>query len=85
MEDAGFDTTIKGLLDDAYKAAMVINANNSFTADEVRMMILITNLQSLVKAILTADAEPEVHTLDLKQVALGLMGAIDFASEGISK
>lgn len=84
MEDMGFDATIKALLDDAYASAMAINANNTFTADQVRMMILVTNLQSLTKAILLADAEPEAHTLNLKQVALGLMGAIDFALEDMN-
>lgn len=77
MENIGFDQEIAGLLESAYQAALLIGGQ-VYTSDQIKLMIIATNLESLANTFLMADNDPEGMTLNLKQVALGLFGSSDW-------
>jgi len=79
MDEQGFDSDIRDVLDETFQAALKIGSDH--TPDQLKLMIIATNLEALAKTFLLADDHEEV-TLDLKQVALGLLGSKDWLSEG---
>lgn len=78
----GFDEEIRDLLETAFQAALVIGSG-TYTPEQIKLMIISTNLQSLAKTFLVADDKPDEITLNLKQVALGLLGTSDWVKEGL--
>lgn len=82
MSEGNFDIEIHDLLEAAFQAALVIGAG-SYTPEQIKLMIVATNLQSLANTFLMADSKPDDITLNLKQVALGLLGTSDWVKEGL--
>lgn len=85
MEDeVGFDQEIRNLLERAYQAALKINGNakTKFNPDHIKLMIVTTHMDSLAKALLHAD-EHDVGALDMKKMALGIYGTIDWIREDL--
>lgn len=78
----GFDEEIHDLLETAFQSALIIGGD-SYTPEQIKLMIVATNLESLAKTFLVADSKPDEITLNLKQVALGLLGTSDWVKEGI--
>lgn len=78
----GFDEEIHNLLESAYQEALVIGAG-AYSPEQIKLMIIATNLQSLAKTFLIADSKPDEVTLNLKQVALGLLGTSDWVKKGL--
>lgn len=76
MEDIGFDQEIFSLLEETFKAALSIGGD--YSPEQIKLMIVATNLESLAKMFLVADNKPEEVTLNLKKVALGIMGTSDW-------
>jgi hypothetical protein len=77
-----FDVEIHNLLETAFQSALIIGGN-TYTPEQIKLMIVATNLESLAKTFLFADDKPEEITLNLKQVALGLLGTSDWVKEGL--
>lgn len=82
MEEINFDLEIRNLLEGAYQAALKLNKGQVYSPEQIKMMIVATNLESLAKTFLHAD-ETEEATLDLKKVALGILGTIDWIKEDL--
>lgn len=78
----GFDTEIHDLLESAFQAALIIGSG-VYTPEQIKLMIVSTNLESLARTFLLADDKPDEITLNLKQVALGLLGTSDWVKEGL--
>lgn len=70
--DAELDETMEMVFD-------IIKANpeNTDTDDQLRMRIVASNLRALSTVLLMADENPNIG-LDIKKVALGLLGTSDF-------
>ena len=75
-----YDTAIKEMLDSTFNQGLKF-PNNPYTLDQLRMAIVATNLKGLVNAILMADEKPDEVRMDFKQLALGILGTIDFLTE----
>lgn len=78
----GFDEEIHNLLESAYQDALVIGAD-VYSPEQIKLMIISTNLQSLAKTFLIADSKPDEIMLNLKQIALGLLGTSDWVKKGL--
>lgn len=78
----GFDEEITQLLQETFTQALLIGST-TYTADQIRLMIIATNMQSLANTFLLADNNPEAVNLNLKQVALGLLGTKDWIMENL--
>lgn len=80
----GFDETIKEYLDNALEQVM---AMPTWTAPEyqARLAVLALNLRALANNFLVVDSADGAAplTLDLKKVALGILGTADFAEAGL--
>lgn len=83
-EKIPFDVEIRDILEDTYKKATLIN-DGQYTPEQLKLMILATNLQSLANTFLLADSDPEKIQLNLKQVALGILGSADWIKEGFGE
>ena len=81
--DIPFDVEIRDILEDTYKKATILN-DGQFTPDQLKLMILATNLQSLANTFLLADKSPGEVKMDLKKVALGILGTHDWIQEGFT-
>lgn len=75
-----FDLAIRDLLEETFQAALLMGSTH--TPEQLKLMIVATNLESLANTFLLADEANEVD-LDLKKVALGLMGTSDWVKEGL--
>lgn len=53
------------------------NPDNKDSDDQLRMRIVASNLRALSTVLLLADSRPDMG-LDVKKVALGLLGTSDF-------
>lgn len=82
MSDEGFDLQIHNLLEAAFQSALIIGGG-TYTPAQIKLMIVATNLESLAKTFLLADDAPDEIELNLKQVALGLLGTSDWVKEGL--
>ena len=78
----GFDVEIRNLLNTAFQSALIIGGD-AYSPEQIKLMIVATNLESLAKTFLLADDKPDEITLNLKQVALGLLGTSDWVKEGL--
>lgn len=78
----GLDVEIYDLLENAFQAALLIGGS-TYSREQIKLMIVSTNLESLAKTFLIADDKPDEVTLNLKQVALGLLGTSDWVKEGL--
>lgn len=76
-----FDVEIRNLLEATYQAALKVKSD--LTPDQIKLLIAATNLQSISNTFLLADERPDIQ-LNLKQVALGILGTKDWLEEGIS-
>lgn len=83
MENSGFDSEIYSILEDTYQKALLMN-DGKYTTEQIKLMIVATNLQSLANTFLTADLDDRI-TMDLKQVALGILGTCDWVKEGLDE
>jgi len=70
-----FDDEIKSVLDTTHQ--MGLRMPSPYTPDQLRMAIVGMNLRALVHTLLTADSEDAIK-IDFKQVALGILGTVDF-------
>lgn len=77
--DRGYDEELRDILEGTYQAALLVKS--SYTPDQIKLMILATNLGSIANTFLLADSNPEVK-LNLKQLALGILGTQDWITEG---
>lgn len=82
MEDLNFDQEISTILETTFQQALLISAG-AHTPEQLRLMIVSTNLESLAKTFLIADNQPDTISLDLKKVALGLLGTADWIKDGL--
>lgn len=80
-ESAPFDEEIATMLEGAFRQALVIGGD-AYSDDHIRLLILTTHLKSVVKVFLEADTNPDLQ-LDLKKVALGMLGSIDWIEQGL--
>lgn len=80
MDNTGFDLEIRNLLEAAYQTALLMGSN--YTPDQIKLMMVAKNLESAANTFLMADNNPAI-TLNLKQVALGLLGTQDWIKEGL--
>ena len=78
-----FDLEIRNLLESTFQAALLVGGE-TYTPEQIKLMIASTNLESLAKTFLIADDKPDEVTLNLKQVALGLLGTADWLKENLS-
>lgn len=78
----GFDQEMYKILNDTFKAALLLGSSHS--PEQIKLMIVATNLESLASMFLLADESPELAQLDFKKVALGLMGTGDWVREGLN-
>lgn len=76
-----FDVFIRNTLEETYQQALLIESN--YTPEQIKLMIVATNLQSIAKTFLLADSHPDKVQLNLKQVALGILGTQDWLKEGL--
>lgn len=75
-----FDIEIRNLLEATFQAALKVQSDLS--PEQIKLLIVATNLQSIANTFLLADERPEVQ-LNLKQAALGILGTKDWLEEGI--
>lgn len=80
--DQSFDLDIYNTLEATFQAALLIHSG--LTPEQIKLMIVATSLESLAKSFLLADSEPERISMNLKQVALGILGTADWVKEPIS-
>lgn len=80
--EQGFDQEIRDLLEEAFQAALLVGGG-TYSPEQIKLMIVATNMQSLAKTFLVADSKPDEITLNLKQVALGILGTSDWIKEGL--
>lgn len=76
-----FDAEIKELLDATYLAGMVIDRDHVYTSDQLRMAIVGKNLRGMVNMLLVAAEKPDEIKVDYHQMALGILGTVDFLTE----
>lgn len=82
MEKVPFDREVTELLEEAYQTALKINNNRVFSPEHIKMLILITNLEAMAKTFILASDTNGID-LDLKKVALGVFGTIDWIRESL--
>lgn len=82
MENQGFDQEIRDILQQTFSSALVIG-EGSYTPEQVKLMILATNLDALAKTFLKADEDDRFNP-DFKQVALALFGTSDWIRESFT-
>ena len=76
-----FDTEIYTLLKGTYNAALLLP--HPYTTDQLKMKIVSTNLKALANTFLKASDHPEVITMNFMQVALGILGTVDFLEDDL--
>lgn len=76
-----FDSEIYELLKGTYQVASFMN--HPYSEDQLKIKIVATNLRALVNTFLLAADHPEKIEVNFKQVALGILGTIDFLEEGL--
>jgi hypothetical protein len=77
----GFDGEISAILEDTFQAALLIGGS-VYTPEQIKLMIAAVNIESLAHTLLVADSNEEVD-LNLKQMALGLLGTSDWLKAGL--
>lgn len=80
----GFDQTMFNILDGTFKAALLLGGTH--TPEQIKLMMVATHLESLANLFLLADETSDKGgdtALDLKKVALGLMGTADWVKDGM--
>lgn len=79
-----FDEEITQAMDKVFAATSVVNkkTGKQLTPDQLRIWIAATNLKGLVNVILMSQNSEEIE-LDLNQLALGLLGTIDWMLQGV--
>ncbi len=77
----GFDVEISRVLEATYQAALMIGSKK-YSPAEIKLLILAADLEALAKTFLLVDDREEV-TMDLKQVALGILGTVDWVRDGL--
>lgn len=75
------DEELYSAMDDVFEMIKG-NLANRDTDDQLKRRIVYHNLNALAQVILLADANPEM-TLDLKRVALGILGTADWIAKGL--
>lgn len=80
MSDLPFDVEIRNLLEATFQAALKVQSD--LTPEQIKLLIVATNLQSIANTFLLADEREDV-SLNLKQTALGILGTKDWLEEGI--
>lgn len=81
MENECFDGEIRDLLESAYQTALMLG-DGAYSPEQIKMMVIATNMESLVKTFLFTDLHPEID-LDMKKMALGVLGCIDWIRESL--
>ena len=59
------------------------NPQNTDTDDQLRLRLVASNLRALANVVLIADSKPNEFSLNLKQVALGILGTSDWIYDHI--
>lgn len=80
-----FDIEIRDTLEITYQAALALNKvqGSRYSPEQIKLMILVTTLTALSNTFLMADTEDEDIKLDMKKVALGVLGTADWVKEGL--
>lgn len=78
---SAFDAEILTLLQGTYHVASFMD--HPYTEEQLKMKIVATNLKALVNTFLVAAEHPDEVDLNLQQVALGLLGTVDFLEEDL--
>lgn len=82
MDQKNYDEEMRDLLEGTFREALDIGGQ-IYSPEKIKLMIMATNLDSLAKLFLIADSKPDEVTLDLKQVALRILGTADWIKEGL--
>jgi hypothetical protein len=79
-EEINFDQEIRNILEQTFQAALAVG-KNKYTSEQIKLMIVASNMHALAKTFLEADENPNGVSLNLKKVALGILGTSDWIEE----